>query len=154
MSWNVLILSDVSEQHPHTPSSSRVPVSVTGTTSPQELGCILQTSFLNLTIIQLPNSAYLHLPSVLYPPPSLCPYNYHLSKAAIVSYWCPCQPVWTLVPAPPYFFPTRSKFSSTSLHQGTPHTSRLDEALPLMRWGERWNGEFGESNTATDRGEV
>lgn len=29
---------DVSEQHPHTPSSARVPVSVTGTTSPQELG--------------------------------------------------------------------------------------------------------------------
>lgn len=101
--------------------------------------------------IQLPNSAYLHLPSLLYPPPSFCPYNCHLSKAAIISYRCPCQPIWPLVPAPSYFFPTRSKFNSTSLHQGTPHSSRLDEVLPLICWGGRWSGEFGESNTAIDR---
>lgn len=118
---------------------------------PRNLGRLLQTSFLNLTIIQLPNSAYLHLPSLLYPPPSFCPYNCHLSKAAIISYRCPCQPIWPLVPAPAYFFPTRSKFNSTSLRQGTPHSSRLDEVLTLICWGGRWSGEFGESNTAIDR---
>lgn len=151
MSWNSLTLSEVSEQHLHTPSSSKVPVSGTGATSSQQHGCLLQTSsLLNLTFIQSPKSACLHLPSVLYPPPSLCPYNCHLSKAAIISYQCPCQPVWVLVPAPPYFFPTRPKFNSTSLHQGAPHSSRLDDILPLICRGGRWSGGFGERIAATE----
>lgn len=71
---------------------------------------------------------YIHL--VLSPQLPSFKSFYHLLP--IFKFLYSCQSVCALAPTSPYFFLIRSKFSSTALCQGTPHSSRLDEVLPLI----------------------